>query len=191
MDSDTPAPTPTTIPGPAPMSRAKIHEILTNDDLKGLASNAGLSLDSMAKVLAPLSGMSAGMFTATAFAGEALGTSMGFKTGKTAELTLTCSYPSAVRALVFALSAMRYQITSAFDTAAGAYVEAAMPGDFFAAGGTLKVDVIDADDADKPLRLSAATEIKGQMFDWGKSKRALAELTAKVEEFARRIGAAD
>jgi len=101
---------------------------------------------------------------------------------------LACSYPSAVRAVVFALSAMRYQITSAFDTAAGAYVEAAMPGDFFAASGTLKIDLLEADESGKPTRMIAATEIKGQMFDWGKSKRALTELCAKVEEFARRLG---
>lgn len=185
MDSDTSAPTPP--PGPTPPGRPKIHEILTPDELKGMAASSGLSLNAIAKVLAPIGGMSAGLFTVGLAAGEVLTTSMGARTGKTVELTLACSYPSAVRALVFALSAMRYQITSAFDTAAGAYVEAAMPGDFFSTGGTLKLDLFDADGPGKPVRLIGATEIKGQMFDWGKSKRALAELSGKVEEFARRM----
>lgn len=186
MPSDPPAPAYPA--GSAPPGRPKIREILSDEELKGMAATSGLSLDTMAKVLAPISGMSAGLFTVAASGGEALGKSMGFSTGKTVELTLACSYPSAVRAVVFALSAMRYQVTSVFDTTAGAYVEAAMPGDFFAAGGTLKIDLLDADASAKPLRMIGATEIKGQVFDWGKSKRALAELSAKVEEFARRLG---
>ena len=189
MESDTPKPAAS--PDPAPPGRAKIRDILSDGELKGMAATAGQSLDEMAKVLAPVAGMSAGLFTVAATAGQALWTSVGVRTGKTAELTLACPYPSAVRAVVFALSAMRYQITSAFDTAAGAYVEAAMPGDFFATGGTLKIDLIDADGPGKPIRMAAAAEIKGQVFDWGKSKRALAELSGKVEEFARRLGAAD
>jgi len=174
--------------GSGPPARPKICEMLSAEELKGMAATSGLSLDAMAKVLAPISGMSAGLFTAAAVGAEALGTSMGLRTGKSTEISLACSYPSAVRAVVFALSAMRYQITSAFDTAAGAYVEAAMPGDFFAASGTLKIDLLEADESGKPTRMIAATEIKGQMFDWGKSKRALTELCAKVEEFARRLG---
>ena len=173
--------------GSGPPPRPKICEILSAEELRGMAATSGLSLEAMAKVLAPISGMSAGLFTAAAAGGEALGKSMGFSTGKTSELSLACSYPAAVRAIVFALSAMRYQITSAFDTAAGAYVEAAMPGDLFAAGGTLKIDLLDADGSGKPLRMIGATEIQGQLFDWGKSKRALAELSAKVEAFARRL----
>lgn len=186
MPSNPPAPA--SDDGSVRPGRVKICEILSAEELKGMAATSGLSLDAIAKVLAPLSGMSAGLFTAAAAGAEALGTSMGLSTGKTTELSLSCSYPSGARAVVFALSAMRYQITSAFDTAAGAYFEAAMPGDFFAAGGTLKIDLLDADGSGKPLRMIGATEIKGQVFDWGKSKRALAELSAKVQDFARRLG---
>lgn len=99
---------------------------------------------------------------------------------------LACSYPAAVRGLVLALTSLRYTLTSAFDTPAGAYIEVEMPGDFFSHAGTLQFDLVDQ--GENQIALAGASEIKGQLVDWGKGKRALNEVFEKTALFARRLG---
>jgi hypothetical protein len=166
--------------------RPRIHEILTPDELKGLASDAGMSTDQIAKLLGPLSGLPSGAFQVSIEAGNAIGRSLGFKSSKSAETLLACDYPCAVRALVFALTGQKYALTTAFDTPHGAYFEAQLPNDLFALGGTLQLDLAEAGPGQ--IRLSGTSEIRGQMFDWGKGKRALADVFAKTQAFAARLG---
>lgn len=166
-------------------TRPKIRDLLSADELRGMAAGTGMSGEDVLKRLAPLSGMPEGAFQLAATAGEAIGRSMGIKAEKRAELALRAPYPVAARALVFALTGLRYTITSAFDIASGAYFEAELPADIFSLGGTLQIDV---EDRGAQVLLIGATQVKGQRFDWGKGKRALDEVFAKTEGFARRLG---
>jgi hypothetical protein len=154
--------------------------------MKGLANDAGLSMGELASQLAPLSGLPGGVLHVAMEAGGALGRGFGFAARKRAEARLAASYPTAMRALVFALHSMGRELTAAFDTPAGAYVEAKLPGDIFSPGGSLQFDVVE--EGPGAVRIAGASEIKGQMYDWGKGKRALAEAFEKTEAFARRLG---
>ena len=174
------------MPAPAePDGRPKIRDILTDDEMEGMASDAGMSEEQIAKVAAPMSGMSVGQFQMVAAAGRALGEKLGMKSNSAAELSLACSYTAAVRALVFALSSCGYGLTTAFDTPAGAYFEAELPSDLLAYGGSLQFDVVEQ--GENAVQLKGASEIPGQMYDWGKGKRALAAVFEKTEAFARRL----
>jgi hypothetical protein len=166
--------------------RPGVREILTAEELKGLAADAGMSEADLAKALAPISGLPGAVVQIGMEAGGALGRSFGFKSRKTAELSLACSYTAAVRGLVFALSSLRYGLTAMFDTPRGAYVEARLPGDIFSTGGALQFDVEELGPG--RIKMAAASEIKGQVFDWGKGKRALADTFEKTQMFAARLG---
>jgi hypothetical protein len=167
-------------------TRPAIREILSADELKGLAGDAGMSTDQIARLLGPLSGMGSGAFQVSIEAGNAIGRSLGFKSSKTAETMLSATYPVAVRALVFALTGQKYALTTAFDTPHGAYFEAQLPNDLFALGGTLQLDLTEI--APDRMRLTGTSEVRGQMFDWGKGKRALNDVFAKTQAFAGRLG---
>lgn len=167
-------------------TRPRIREILRPEELKGMASDAGMPPDQIAKLLAPLSGLPSGALHVSMEAGNALGRSLGFKSSKSAETMFESDYPAAVRALVFALTGHKYALTTAFDTPHGAYFEAQLPGDLFAPGGTLQLDLAEADTG--WIRLAGTSEVRGQLFDWGKGKRALNDVLSKTRDFAARLG---
>ena len=152
-----------------------------------MAREGGLSEEAIAKVMGPLLGGISGSAAQIAMvAGESLYVSMGLKTSKTAELSLAASYGAAVRGLVFALTSLGHDIITAFDTPAGAYFEAELPRDFLSRPGTLQFDV--TEQGPNAVLIAAASEVKGQVYDWGKGKRALAAVLEKTEAFARRLG---
>lgn len=166
--------------------RPKVRDILTREELEGLAHDAGMSDEDLAKMLGPLTGLAGGAMQMAMSAGDAFWSGRGLKTVKSERLELAASYPVAVRSLVFALTGLGREIKAAFDTAEGAYFETDLPGDIFSRGGTLQFDVIERGAG--AVELIGASEIKGQVFDWGKGKRALNDVFEKTQGFARRLG---
>jgi hypothetical protein len=166
--------------------RPRVREILTREELEGLAHDAGMSDEALGKLLGPLSGLGSGAMQMAMQAGDAFWSGRGLKTVKSQRLELQAAYPVAVRSLVFALTGLGREIKAAFDTAEGAYFETDLPGDIFSRGGTLQFDVIERGAG--AVELLGASEIKGQIYDWGKGKRALAEVFDKTQGFARRLG---
>jgi hypothetical protein len=64
----------------------------------------------------------------------------------------------------------------------GCLFEAVLPSDFFSFEGDLLVTVRrPQNDGDAKTRVSAATKIKGQLYDWGKSRKCLDELFANLQ----------
>lgn len=173
------------MPDEAASARPKIRDIVTPDELEGLATDAGMSDAEVGNLLAPFLGLPAGGAQMVAAAGKALADKFGFKHETAARTTLACSYPAAVKALVFALASQRYGLTTAFDTAKSAYFEAALPNDLWSTGGILTFDL--AEESPGMVMLSGASEV-GQAWDWGKGKRALGAVMEKAEDFARRLG---
>jgi hypothetical protein len=167
--------------------RPRIRDILTREELEGLAHDAGMSDADLGKMLGPLSGLGSGALQVVMSASDAFWSGRGLKAVKAERLELAASYAVAIRSLVFALTGLGREIRTAFDTEEGAYFETDLPGDIFSRGGTLQFDVIERGGGAVELR--GASEIKGQIYDWGKGKRALAEVFEKTQGFARRLGA--
>lgn len=164
-------------------ARPRLKDILAGDDWK--TATAGLSEGDIAKVLGPIAGLSGGLFHVTMKAGEAIGQGLGLKSTKQEERSFSYPYPLLVRSLILALANQRQEVRTMLDTPRGAFVEADLPKDFFSLGGTLQFDIIE----ESPLlcRVIAATEIKGQMFDWGKGKRVMNAVLSKTEQLASRL----
>jgi hypothetical protein len=76
-------------------------------------------------------------------------------------------------------------VTALYDTPQGCVIEAALPFDMLSFGGDLLFEVVDSGTAD--TRIEGTSVIAGQLFAWGKGKRALkAALKATQEYMLRR-----
>jgi hypothetical protein len=164
--------------------RPRLRDILAGDDWMKIGADAGMSVTEIAKALAPLSGLSAGMYAAVLTAGDSLAHKLGVKNSKRVEQRFAVPYPILVRALVLALHSQRYAIMALFDTPNGAFIEAQLPNDFRSLGGVLRFDVVE--ERANAMHVVAASEIR-QMFDWGKGKQALNAVLDKTELFASRL----
>jgi hypothetical protein len=149
------------------------------------AGEAGMSDGDLAKVMGAVSGLPAPVAQGVLSLGDAMGKALGLKSNFVVIHTCATPYTTAVRGLLLALRATKHGINAAFDSPKGAYVEAQLPRDFFSLGGTVQFDI--SETANDTASISAKSEIQGQKFDWGKGKRALNEVFAKADQFARRL----
>jgi hypothetical protein len=167
------------MPPPLPQ-RPAIKDILAGDPTAG-DGKGGTTEKQVADLLAPLAGVSGGLLLISMKAGEALGGKFNLKTAKTTEHLFRQGYVPVVRAMALALGSLKNEITAAFDTPAGAVVEARMNADFLSLGGLMLFQIQEISPVD--VKVIAQAEIKGQMFDWGKSERALKQVIDKANHF--------
>jgi hypothetical protein len=106
-----------------------------------------------------------------------LGQYLGVKTGKVRTQTLSLPPGKAIVAALCSMAAEGQDIRHVRQADDGCLFEATIPSDFRSREGTLYV-TIRRDDAGS--RVEAATDIKGQLYDWGKSTRCLDRLFAAL-----------
>jgi hypothetical protein len=95
---------------------------------------------------------------------------LGIKTGKTRSEMMQSPPGKAIVAVLCAFARQGQEIRQVQQFANGCLFEAAIPSDMWSWGGSLFVSIRASDSG---TRVDAATNIKGQLFDWGKSKRCL------------------
>ncbi len=86
--------------------------------------------------------------------------------------------------MIAALNARGPGLSLAADTRSGAYLEGSLPRDVLSHEGIVAFDVIDR--GDDGTEVLASSEIKGQMFAWGKGTRALNAVLDAAEALVRR-----
>lgn len=165
-----------------PQKRPSIRDILAADASKNQAGKSGMSEKEVSDLLAPIAGLSSDLFQLSMKAGEALGKTLGIKSGKKVEKLFSYPYASVVRATVLALGSLEHQITAFFDTPRGSAIEAKLPTDVFSLGGSLFFEIVE--ESASQIRIIGSSEIKGQMFDWGKGKRTLRDVLEKIEHYS-------
>jgi hypothetical protein len=165
-----------------PQKRLSIRDILAADAPKMEAVKSGMSEKEVADLLAPIAGLSTALLQLSFKTGEALGETLGIKSGKKVEKVFSYPYVSVVRALVLALGSLKHQITALFDTPRGCAIEAKLPTDIFSLGGSLFFEIVE--EGTSQVRIIGSSEIRGQMFDWGKGKRALRGVFDKIEHYS-------
>lgn len=110
---------------------------------------------------------------------------MGIKSGSQAEREFLAAPGRVLLAVLCGLAGGGYDIEDAEQMSDGCILTAFLPSTLITNRGQIIVTVMqsaensDAEDADKPalpVKVHAAAKISGQFFDWGKSKRILAEL---------------
>ncbi len=153
----------------------------------GIPANApanGMSLDDVGKVLAPFSA-SPELFTPLLKVSDALWSNLGVKGQKRFAQEFEGSYSTVAARFLQALVNQDCHIAALWDTATGCFVEAKQPADVFSMRGTLGADVIDV--SSRLVRVEVATETKGQLFDWGKSKRLVEQVFERTRFYLTKI----
>ncbi len=109
---------------------------------------------------------------------QPIGAQLGIKTGKECSETLTSPPGSVIVAAICSLArhGQALQQVRQFDN--GCLLEAKLPSDMWSWEGSLLVSVCKDGTGS---RVEGATKIKGQLFDWGKSKRCLDILFADIK----------
>jgi hypothetical protein len=109
---------------------------------------------------------------------QSLHTKLGIKTGKFDSRFIARPAGEVLVALLCSLAGRGREVRQAQQSSDGCIITAALPSDLLALEGDLIVAV-----ASRPggAQVDAHTDIKGQMFDWGKSRRCLEELFGELQ----------
>jgi len=165
--------------------RPPIREILSGHVVQG-NSSGGMTDRDIADLLGPLSALgSSAMFYGTMKAGQAFGTRLGLKSGKHEVREYAASYASVVLAMALAVQRSGYPMRAAYDTPDGSVIECTLPPDLMSLAGEIDLEMTER--AARSVTVTGTCEIKGQVFDWGKSKRALDGLFSAADSYMRRI----
>jgi hypothetical protein len=104
---------------------------------------------------------------------------IGINTGKVRSETVQIPPAKAIVATLCAFAAAGQEIRRVQQFDDGCLLEAAIPSDIWSWEGSLFVTIRRSGTGS---RIDAATRIKGQLFDWGKSKRCLDRLFSAFKE---------
>lgn len=107
---------------------------------------------------------------------------LGIRTGKERSGTVTAPPGATIVAALCSFARRGQALRKVRQYADGCLFEAVLPSDMWSWEGTLYVTVRESPDGS---RVHAATHIGGQLFDWGKSKRALCRLFEDLEDETR------
>jgi hypothetical protein len=112
---------------------------------------------------------------------QSLHTKLGVKTGKHESRFIARPAGEVLVSLLCSLARHGREVRHAQQSPDGCIITASLPSDLFALEGDLIVAI-----ARRPggAQVNAHTDIKGQMFDWGKSRRCLDALFADLQSAA-------
>ncbi len=160
--------------GPA---RPSIRDILAGHSVHGPFS--GLSENDVAQLLSAY-------FPPGTQAGYALAKRLGIKNTARATRLFKEPYATVVFSLAQALQHLERHVTALYDTPQGCVIEASLPFDMLSYGGQLTFEVIDSGASE--TRIEGMSVIAGQMFAWGKGKRALKAALDATQVYVSRHG---
>ena len=165
--------------------RPSIREIVSGQ--ANYTPAAGMSEKELADLLAPLAKLSSGNYYLAMKAGEALGRAMGIKSTKQLQRRFPphYQYTSVVLACILALRHLQNEIVSMYDTPRGSVIELKMATDIWSVSGMLTIEFID--ESPSGIVVNGESEIRGQMFDWGKGKRSIEEIFNETGQYLRRL----
>lgn len=132
------------------------------------------------KLLAPLT---AGLpLSPLAKVGQSMYANMGVKTGKSREEFLPTPIGHVIVRALCSFAERGQQLLAAKPAADGCLLEATLPSDVWSFEGKLVVTI---SQQHQGTYVESLTDIPGQLFDWGKSKRCLDTLFVDLQELAR------
>jgi hypothetical protein len=135
-------------------------------------------LDMYGKALGKLAGLPMALpMSSIAHFAQSTYAKLGIQTGKARTQFIAQPAGAVLVSLLCALAREGRTLRGAHQLTDGCIVVAALPSDLFALEGDLIITVGRVPDG---TRVEAKTEIKGQLFDWGKSTRCLDALFAEL-----------
>jgi len=103
---------------------------------------------------------------------------LGAKTSRSISSTFPCAPASVFIEVLCSLARMGLPVRSIYQDADICSIEALLPSDIWSFEGGLMIE-LQRDDGGS--RLLAVSHIRGQLFDWGKSRRILGKLISDIE----------
>lgn len=166
--------------------RPGIRAVLTEGVALEMLQQAGLSqqdVQSFTEAIASLS------YMRTARPDDVLGIyGGGWRSFTSLEKTYRYDYTSVALCLVLALRRSRRKLLALYDAPQGALIEAKLSFDFWSWPGRLRFGIFDQGES---IRLVATSEINGQVFDWGKGRRALEHVFREAERLLKVLASMD
>ncbi|WP_145057908.1 zinc ribbon domain-containing protein [Adhaeretor mobilis] len=107
---------------------------------------------------------------------------LGVKTGKARTEYVRSPIGSVIVDTLCSLAERGQELKSATSAENGCVLEAALPSDLLSFAGSL---IVTLEQSLQATRVEAVTVIPGQLYDWGKSNRALNVLFAQLEQASR------
>jgi len=166
-------------------NRTSIQEILTGLNLQNDLEKSGMSERDVANFLSAIAGIPSGVFYGSMKVGETMGRALNIKSSKRVEKIFPYDYVNVVFSLVLSLRSLDMEIIALHDTYNGSFIEIKLPVDIFSFGGSLLFEVIE--EAPSQILVIGISEIRGQMFDWGKGKRNLNRILDKTDQYLQKI----
>lgn len=138
-------------------------------------------LEACDKVLSPLTG---GVpFTVIATLAQPISTKLGLKTGKSRTQRVAQPPGALIVAILCSLAERGQKLGEVTQYANGCALRAALPSDMSSLKGDVVIDVRIA--GPTATQIEAAVTIPGQIYDWGKSTRALNQLFTDLTTLSR------
>ncbi len=166
-------------------NRASVQDILAQQGIRTSPGKSGDSTSTITTGLAGAADMDKSDFLGAVLVGEQLGKTMGLSSKKEVTRHFRDPYDIVLKAMVMAMTTGDTGLTAATDTRRGAILMGNMPKDILSLGGKVEFDVMDL--GEDGTEVIGASEIKGQMFAWGKGKRTLNGVLDEAERMARRL----
>lgn len=107
----------------------------------------------------------------------------GWRSFKSVEKIYPNKYTSVATCLAIALWNSKRELIALYNMPQGAVIEAKLAFDFWSWPGRLRFGIFDQ--AGSITRLMATSEVKGQLYDWGKGRRALEQTFGEIERLLR------
>lgn len=146
--------------------------------------SAATTIDEVGQALAPLSGIPE-IFTPIMKASDALWSNLGVNGKKRFCQEFAGAYPDVAGRFLQALAHHDCSVSALWDTASGCFVEARQPADVLSLRGAIGADVIAV--SPNLVRVEVATETRGQIFDWGKSRRLIDQVFTRTQYYLTKI----
>jgi hypothetical protein len=110
-----------------------------------------------------------------------LGAAIGIKTTKARQMHLHHNFGYVLLWTICSLAKHCMKIQSVSETQQSCTVEAVLPSSMWAWQGTIRLAIVAEETG---TRLIAETEVPGQLYDWGKSKRTIETLLSEISQLS-------
>jgi len=115
-----------------------------------------------------------------------LGVAIGIKTTKARQMHLPHNFGHVLLGTICSLAKHCMKIQSVSETQQSCMIEAVLPSSMWAWQGTIRLAVVAEDTG---TGLIAETEVPGQLYDWGKSKRTIEKLLSEIGQLSETFSA--
>ena len=165
-------------------ARLSVQVIRRDHGIDASGEAAGASIDDVGKALALLS-PTPDLFAPLLKVSDTLWSNLGVKNQQRFAHDFNGEYGVVTARFLQAVVHHGCHVAAAWDTANGCFVEIKLPVDVLSMRGTYGADIIDGSFGS--VRVEIASQTKGQLFDWGKSKRLAEQIFDRTRFYLTKV----